>query len=95
MLVVWSIIVFCGISSNRLASGLSLFARSVQAAKHVIDMLNLPLDSDDGETLDGVKGDIRFENVKFTYPSGKQSGTLRGVNMDIPNGKKIAIVGQR
>ena len=41
-----------------------------------------------------VEGHIRFENVYFEYPSRPDVGVLKGVDLDILPGQKIALVGQ-
>jgi ABC-type multidrug transport system fused ATPase/permease subunit len=41
-----------------------------------------------------VSGHIRFENVHFEYPSRPDMPVLRGIDMDILPGQKIALVGQ-
>src|SRR5687768_335415 len=41
-----------------------------------------------------VNGHIRFDNVYFEYPSRPDMPVLRGINMDIQPGEKIALVGQ-
>src|SRR5712691_4687760 len=38
-----------------------------------------------------LSGDIRFENVVFGYSSGQ--AVLKGINLHIPAGKKVALVG--
>jgi len=38
-----------------------------------------------------LRGDIRFENVVFGYASGQV--VLKGINLHIPAGKKVALVG--
>ncbi len=43
-------------------------------------------------SLDGFSGSIRFENVDFSYEDGKS--ILKGINLEIPRGKMIAIVGE-
>ena len=42
----------------------------------------------------GVNGHIVFDNVYFEYPSRPEMPVLRGINMDIRPGEKIALVGQ-
>jgi len=37
--------------------------------------------------------DIRFENVRFTYPSRPRTEILKGLNLSIPAGKITALVG--
>jgi ABC-type multidrug transport system fused ATPase/permease subunit len=41
-----------------------------------------------------VQGHIRFEEVYFEYPSRPEMAVLKGINMDILPGQKIALVGQ-
>src|SRR6187401_309896 len=41
-----------------------------------------------------VEGHISFENVYFEYPSRPDVGVLKGIDMDIRPGQKIALVGQ-
>ena len=38
-------------------------------------------------------GNIRFEDVSFSYPSNPERQILQGLTLDIPQGKKIALVG--
>lgn len=40
-----------------------------------------------------ASSDIRFENVKFTYPSRPRTEILRGLNLVLPAGKITALVG--
>jgi ATP-binding cassette subfamily B (MDR/TAP) protein 1 len=44
-------------------------------------------------TPESLKGDIEFRNVKFNYPSRPKVKVLDGINLKIPQGKKIALVG--
>lgn len=41
-----------------------------------------------------LKGDIDFENVHFNYPSRPEVGVLKGINLSIKAGEKVALVGQ-
>ena len=40
-----------------------------------------------------IEGDIRFENVKFHYPTRKDIRVLKDISLHIPKGSKIALVG--
>lgn len=42
---------------------------------------------------ENCKGNIRFESVSFTYPSRPNEVVLRDVNLEIPAGKFVALVG--
>lgn len=48
-------------------------------------------ESKDARNLDRVEGHIRFDNVNFTYSDGKE--VLHDINLDIPAGKTVALVG--
>ncbi|MGB3325592.1 MAG: ATP-binding cassette domain-containing protein, partial [Mycolicibacterium fortuitum] len=36
--------------------------------------------------------DVRFEGVRFSYPSGVEA--LRGIDLHVPAGQRLAIIGQ-
>jgi ATP-binding cassette subfamily B protein len=65
----------------------ALFAR-------IFEYLDLPVDVNEGDTeLHDVRGAVRFENVTFGYdPDGPP--TLEDVDIDIPAGAYVAIVGE-
>ena len=45
----------------------------------------------DPQPLDGFRQAIRFEGVRFRYEDGRE--VLRGIDLEIPKGKTVAIVG--
>ena len=49
------------------------------------------VDSPDAEELKDVKGDIRFDNVTFSYNEGRK--VLENIDLSVPHGKKVALVG--
>lgn len=64
--------------------------------KRINELINNKLYSDEkfgNITLDNVKGNIKFEKVKFKY-SDDEDLTLRGLDLNIEPHKKIAIVGR-
>ncbi|PMR62427.1 multidrug ABC transporter ATP-binding protein [Verrucosispora sp. ts21] len=74
-----------------LAASLALFAR-------IFEYLDLPVDIDDPADpvrLDParVRGHVRFEDVTFTYP-GNDTAALAGINLDVPAGAHLAVVGE-
>ncbi|NXC23187.1 AB12B protein, partial [Corythaeola cristata] len=40
-----------------------------------------------------AKGDVEFRNVTFTYP-GREVPALRDINLSLPEGKTVALVGR-
>lgn len=49
-------------------------------------------DKEDAVELKDVKGEIEFKNVSFSYSNGKET-IFSGINLDIKQGKTVAIVG--
>ncbi|KAI0180573.1 putative ABC multidrug transporter [Hypoxylon sp. FL1284] len=47
----------------------------------------------DGKTLDEFTGDIRLEDVDFTYPSRPDVPVIQGLTLHLPAGQQTAIVG--
>ncbi|MGX7682030.1 ABC transporter ATP-binding protein [Jatrophihabitans sp. DSM 45814] len=74
-----------------ITSSLALFAR-------IFEYLDLPIDVDDPISPAKVepariKGELRFEDVTFAYP-GSDSAAVAGVNLTVPAGTTLALVGE-
>jgi ATP-binding cassette subfamily B protein len=72
-----------------LTSSLALFAR-------IFEYLDLPVDiADPAEPADvsHIAGHVRFEDVTFAYP-GSETAAIAGVNIDVPAGTTLALVGE-
>ncbi|KAL6848608.1 hypothetical protein ACP4OV_021191 [Aristida adscensionis] len=50
--------------------------------------------SEEGSTMENVKGDIDFNHVSFKYPSRPDVQIFSDFNLSIPSGKTVALVGQ-
>jgi ATP-binding cassette subfamily B protein len=72
----------------------TLIQRASASQKRINEFLQLKSDITSKESLTlPLKGNIRFENVSFTYPdTGIQA--LRNVSFEIENGQFIAIIGR-
>jgi ABC-type multidrug transport system fused ATPase/permease subunit len=46
-----------------------------------------------GRKLDALKGVIKFNNVKFHYPSRKEARVLKGLSLEVQPGQTVALVG--
>lgn len=64
---------------------------SAERVYEMIDTKPLIKDCDDAISLKDIKADIEFKNVSFEYEEGKP--ILQNINIKIPHGKTIALVG--
>lgn len=72
----------------------SEFQRGITAAASVFEILDHPVEQDTGITkLNDVRGDIRFEQVNFSYP-GHEKQVLSDISFTVPAGKTVALVGR-
>jgi ATP-binding cassette, subfamily B, bacterial len=77
-----------GVSIN---SSLALFAR-------IFEYLDLEVEIDEPEhpvdvDPQAVRGEVRFEDVTFAYP-GSETAAVAGINLDVPAGTTLALVGE-
>lgn len=71
-----------------------VFATSMAALERIFRTLDLPIeikDKDDALECKAIKGEIEIKDIKFAYDTQKQ--VLKGIDMIIPAGERIAIVG--
>ena len=78
-------------TSVSVVSSLALFAR-------IFEYLDLPVEVDDPAhpvEIDPAQtcGHVRFEDVSFAYP-GADRAALSGIDLDIPAGRTLALVGE-
>ncbi len=73
-------------------------AGALGATERVQEILKRPVELDIESTpaqeIPRLKGNIRFEDVHFSYPSRPEMEVLTGVELTILEGEKVAIVGQ-
>jgi ABC transporter fused permease/ATP-binding protein len=69
--------------------------RSLGAAEKVLALIDrvpaMPLTG--GMRPESCRGEVRYEGVRFTYPSRPEAEVLRGVNLTIAAGEVVALVG--
>ena len=65
---------------------------SMERVDKIMDAENEIKESENPKDIDGFNESLRFNNVSFSYEEGKE--ILHKVNLEIPKGKTIALVGQ-
>ncbi|UDG80067.1 lipid A ABC transporter ATP-binding protein/permease MsbA [Candidatus Steffania adelgidicola] len=70
------------------------FQRGMGACQPLFAILDMETEKDEGTlNVERVKGEIIFQNVTFAYP-GKQTPSLYNINLTIPAGHTMALVGR-
>jgi ATP-binding cassette subfamily B protein len=69
---------------------------SIALFQRIFEYLDLPVEiteRPDPIRLEEVRGDVRFENVDFRYDADAAEPTLSGVDVTVPAGGSLAVVG--
>ena len=79
---------------NEIANQYANIQTAIAGAERIFEVMETPHEPEGGSselTAEGIRGDIRLSEVDFSYVEGKQ--VLHGLDLDIRQGQKIAIVG--
>jgi len=96
-----TIVAFVSLQQGLFRPAVSLLATGVQVQtslalfQRIFEYLDLPVDITEREQpvhLDEVKGEVRFEDVEFRY-DGKGAPVLDGLDITVPAGGSLAVVG--
>ncbi|MFD5240359.1 ABC transporter ATP-binding protein [Streptomyces tendae] len=96
-----TIVAFVSLQQGLFRPAVSLLSTGVQIQtslalfQRIFEYLDLPIDITEREDpvhLDHVKGEVRFENVEFGY-DGKGGPVLDGIDVTVPAGSSLAVVG--
>lgn len=80
-----------------IAQIINLTARSRTSLKRISSLLDEKVEiTDDGDVIipSELKGDIRFNNLSFSYPDDPENPVLSNINFEIKPGETIGIVGK-
>jgi len=70
------------------------FQRGMAACQTLFSILDTEQEKDEGtRVIERAKGDLEFRNVTFSYP-GREIPALRDINLSLPAGKTVALVGR-
>ncbi len=77
---------------NEISEVITELQNAIACAGRIYELIDEQPQSPDGETeLVSVKGNVRFNNVNFSYSPDKK--LIEGLNIDVAAGQRIAIVG--
>ncbi|KAL6888372.1 hypothetical protein ACP4OV_009398 [Aristida adscensionis] len=83
-----------------LGSGLSnvkYFSEASSAGERMLEVIQrvpkIDSESNAGEELANVTGEVEFKNVEFSYPSRPESPIFVSFNLRVPAGRTVALVG--
>jgi ATP-binding cassette, subfamily B, bacterial MsbA len=79
---------------KRLTNINAVVQRGIAAAGSVFEILDEPVEPDNGKaTIGRARGEVAYRGVSFAYDAAK-GDVLRNVDLDIPAGSTVALVGQ-
>ncbi len=79
---------------NEIANQYSSILTALAGAERIFEIMDSADEIDEGTSeikVSEIEGNIRFENIHFSYEKGEP--VLRGLDLDVKKGQKIAIVG--
>ena len=79
---------------NEIANQYSSILTALAGAERIFEIMDSADEIDEGKNsiaVSDIKGNIEFENIDFAYKKGER--VLRGLNLSVKAGEKVAIVG--
>jgi len=85
--------IFVGASLGSLPDIMSQLQKTQGATERIREILNHGIEDDREESGAALTGAIAAKNLVFAYPSRKESRVLNGVDFEVSEGERVAIVG--
>jgi ATP-binding cassette, subfamily B, bacterial len=85
--------VFIGGSIAGLGDIYSQLQKSIGASERILEILETADEKPEASTSIKLQGKIEFNNVQFAYPTRPDVQVLKGINISIKPGEKVALVG--
>ncbi|KAJ0015081.1 hypothetical protein Pint_20131 [Pistacia integerrima] len=90
-------VIMGGLSILGALPNLASITEATVAATRIFEMVdrNPAIDTEDrkGKALSYVRGEIEFKGIYFSYPSRPETPVLQGLNLRVPAGKTVGLVG--
>ncbi|MBK9734447.1 MAG: ATP-binding cassette domain-containing protein [Saprospiraceae bacterium] len=97
----FSFIIYTGILGGAIAGFGNLYTQivgAIGATERIQEILNseseISIQKSNVRTDLHIKGDLSYNDIMFSYPTRKDMQVLKGINIEIKAGQKIALVGQ-
>lgn len=81
---------------GQIAQGMTNMQTASASAQRIFDFIEseeLPDESDKSSEMPEVKGNVSFENVRFSYPDTHDKVIIKNFSAEVKAGQKVAIVG--
>ncbi|KAL6888373.1 hypothetical protein ACP4OV_009399 [Aristida adscensionis] len=92
-----SLIVIGGIALGSGLSNVKYLSEASSAGERILEMIQrvpkIDLESNTGEELANVAGEVEFTNVEFSYPSRPECPVFVSFSLRVPAGSTVALVG--